>query len=665
MLSKKFFAPKTTYVPPVLPGEYYYKATIRDATATAATVAGLQFAPALVISKGRNVARNTAVFDTSRLALKRLSVDTQQAEITDTDTLTAFGADSYDIGADTPGIINSAIGARFVNWAFAKAPGFMDVQLYTGDSTAGSLVAHNLGVAPDLVIAKCRSTAGLDWPVRARSKPDDLYLNNTTPASPPAGNIETTALTSVPATAHAVAGVCMKGQIIIAARAGTADADYSTNAGITWSVIPLPAQFGCIAYSPSLGLFVASSQYVANGVFSSVDGVTWSQGVSAEFIGSNINWCNAEFLSTSNGHIYKSVNGTTWTKITAPFPATLGKGQWSYICYGNGVYVAVTAGDGGADKSTSNRCGAAYSHDGLTWAVADTAAVLGPSVTYLTKIAFGNGVFVATGPGGFALRNNHNVINDVVQTNAAQSYFSIDGITWNNMGTFPVSGNWGNLMFADGQFLAVSSNLYGTAANYPSTTPSPNNPSRAVAYSTDGATWHGGQLPIADFWPGLTYSDEKQRFYTIGNSGAGYNLSPNAFSANMYNLFANSVTLGTSDQANKAGQTYVMYLFASMPGVSKVGTYTGNGSQQSVDCGFDTPARFVMFKNLSLSGNWAVWDNARGIAVSGASPVTYINAISVEQVAEGLNAYPSGFSVTQTPLNCNTAGAEYLYLAIA
>lgn len=669
MLSKKFFAPTKMVVVPPLPGELYYKPIKRDATAASATVAGLPFAPALVISKGRNVSRDTAAFDTSRAALKRLNISTQQAEITDTDTLTAFGAAGFNVGTDTPGIINSAIGARFVNWAFAKAPGFMDVQTYTGDSTAGSLVTHNLGVSPDLVIAKCRSSAGLDWPVRVKSQSGDLYLNLAAGITPPAGNIEATPLTAVPSAAHAPAGTCMKGQILIAARAGTAQADYSTNAGISWSVITLPAIFGCIAFSPSLGLFVASSQYVSNGVFSSPDGLTWTQGVSTDFIGSNINWCNAEFLSTNNGHIYKSVNGTTWTKLTSPFPVTAGKGQWSCICYGNGVYVAVTAGDGGADKSTVNRCGAAYSSDGVTWAVADTASVLIPAITYLTKIAFGNGVFVATGPGGFALRNNHNVINDIVNTNAAQSYFSIDGITWTAMGVFPIAGNWGNLMFSDGQFLSVSSNTYGTAANYPSTAPAPSTATRAVIYSTDGATWHAGQLPTADFWPGLTYSDEKQRFYTVGNTGGAYNMLPNALSANMYNLMPTSVSLGSSDQTNMSGQTYVMYLFASMPGISKIGVYTGTGAINNViECDFPTPPRFLMVKALGGISNWAVLDSARGIPFTGDSTYSRINTTEVEVTNGNFNATASGFVVDAAsvgPASFNGLGVNYLFMAIA
>jgi hypothetical protein len=43
-------------------------------------------------------------------------------------------------------------------------------------------------------------------------------------------------------------------------------------------------------------------------------------------------------------------------------------------------------------------------------------------------------------------------------------------------------------------------------------------------------------------------------------------------------------------------QPYIAYLFATVAGVSKVGSYTGNGSTQNMDCGFSSGARFVLIK---------------------------------------------------------------------
>ena len=44
-------------------------------------------------------------------------------------------------------------------------------------------------------------------------------------------------------------------------------------------------------------------------------------------------------------------------------------------------------------------------------------------------------------------------------------------------------------------------------------------------------------------------------------------------------------TVGDSSGVNSSGATYIAYLFATVAGVSKVGSYTGNGSAMTIDCG--------------------------------------------------------------------------------
>jgi hypothetical protein len=57
----------------------------------------------------------------------------------------------------------------------------------------------------------------------------------------------------------------------------------------------------------------------------------------------------------------------------------------------------------------------------------------------------------------------------------------------------------------------------------------------------------------------------------------------------------------------------VAYLFATLAGVSKVGSYTGTGADLNVDCGFSAGARFILIKRTDSTGDWYVWDSARGI----------------------------------------------------
>jgi hypothetical protein len=112
---------------------------------------------------------------------------------------------------------------------------------------------------------------------------------------------------------------------------------------------------------------------------------------------------------------------------------------------------------------------------------------------------------------------------------------------------------------------------------------------------------------------------------------------------------------------------YVAHLFATLPGISKVGSYTGTGSALNVDCGFTAGARFVMIKRAdSPGGGWYVWDSARGI-VSGNDPYFLMNADATSVTStDYIDPLNTGFTVTSSaPDVLNASGGTYLFLAIA
>ena len=125
-------------------------------------------------------------------------------------------------------------------------------------------------------------------------------------------------------------------------------------------------------------------------------------------------------------------------------------------------------------------------------------------------------------------------------------------------------------------------------------------------------------------------------------------------------------SVGSNASTNGSGSTYVAYLFATCPGVSKVGSYTGNGSSQTIDCGFAAGARFVLIKRTDSTGDWYVWDTARGI-VSGNDPHLSLNTIAAEVTTnDTIDPASSGFIVNQVAAtNVNVSSATYIYLAIA
>lgn len=125
-------------------------------------------------------------------------------------------------------------------------------------------------------------------------------------------------------------------------------------------------------------------------------------------------------------------------------------------------------------------------------------------------------------------------------------------------------------------------------------------------------------------------------------------------------------TVGSDSEVNSPTRTYVAYLFATCPGVSKVGSYTGTGTTQQINCGFAAGARFVLIKRTDSTGGWYVWDSARGI-VAGNDPYILLNDISAEvTTTDYVDTYAAGFEISSTaPAGVNASGGTYIYLAIA
>jgi hypothetical protein len=125
-------------------------------------------------------------------------------------------------------------------------------------------------------------------------------------------------------------------------------------------------------------------------------------------------------------------------------------------------------------------------------------------------------------------------------------------------------------------------------------------------------------------------------------------------------------TLGSENTVNQSGKNFVAYLFASCPGVSKVGSYTGTGTTQQINCGFTAGARFVLIKRVDSTGAWYVWDSARGI-VSGNDPYLLLNSTAAEVTnTDFIDTASTGFEISSTaPAAINASGGTFIFLAIA
>jgi hypothetical protein len=155
-----------------------------------------------------------------------------------------------------------------------------------------------------------------------------------------------------------------------------------------------------------------------------------------------------------------------------------------------------------------------------------------------------------------------------------------------------------------------------------------------------------------------------ENYYLYLSVADGANSSPTAWNdtAPTSSVF----TVGNAGNINASGSTYVAYLFATCAGVSKVGSYTGNGTTQTIDCGFTGGARFVIIKRTDSTGGWYVYDTVRGMTVL-ADPYVFLNSNAVQVATLGsVTTVSTGFALDSTILAAiNVNAGTYIFLAIA
>lgn len=132
---------------------------------------------------------------------------------------------------------------------------------------------------------------------------------------------------------------------------------------------------------------------------------------------------------------------------------------------------------------------------------------------------------------------------------------------------------------------------------------------------------------------------------------------------------SSSFYVGTSSLSNGNTNGYVAYLWSEVPGFSRFGSYTGNGSSDGpfVYCGFRP--RFVMVKKSSASSNWIIQDSAR-TPFNVAEEVLYPNRTDVTNAGLPGNNYSfdllsSGFKIRNSGDDSNINGQTYIFAAFA
>ena len=606
----------------------------------------------LVWAKARtsSVSLNHALLDTARGNRYQLFSDATNAQVDCGTTVTnqaisSFNSNGFTLGGDQIyGGTNYSSSATYVSWTFRKQPKFFDIVTYTGTGTSTRTLSHSLASTPACIIVKKTSTTS-NWWVWHRSLSANTELRlNTTDAAQSSFNWGTPTSADFTVTntfsglnesgvtyvaylfAHDAGGFGLTGTDNVVS-CGSFTTDGSGNASVT------------LGYEPQWVL--AKRTDVAENWFQRdiMRGMSYSQN---NYLVPNAS--NAESGGSGSYFVPTATGFTTPTAGAFSASATyiyiaIRKGPMKVPTDATKVFSPITSS---STLDTVQTTGFPVDAQMVFWRTGS----IGPRmVSRLQGVAT-----TAINGGDYYLQTN------LTDTEANGS----NTRSWNNTG-FVTPTSWQSVSMIYESFrrapkffdeVCYSGAGIGTTQNIAhNLTVAPE--FMLVKLRNQGASswwvYHSALGPTK----GLILNDSGT---PITNSSTWNDTAPTS------SVF----TVGALAAVNFLNTwNYVAYLFATCAGVSKVGSYTGTGTLTTINCGFTGGARFVLIKRTDTTGNWFVWDTARGM-VAGTDPSFATNSSSAESNANSVYTATTGFQLLASPsADVNTNGGTYIYLAIA
>ena len=121
-----------------------------------------------------------------------------------------------------------------------------------------------------------------------------------------------------------------------------------------------------------------------------------------------------------------------------------------------------------------------------------------------------------------------------------------------------------------------------------------------------------------------------------------------------------TISIGTWGPVNTNGDEHIMYAWDSVTGFSKFGTYTGNGSTQSIT-GLGFRPDWILIKQTNASNAWRIFDSMRGLQ----SPQTLFANLDSQEDSESntLTSFDSDGWTMGSQQGVNDNGDTYIYAA--
>jgi len=606
---------------------------------------------------------NHYLYDTNRGATYVLFSNLTNSYGTQANGLTAFNNNGFTQGSF---IGSNGAGENYVSWTFRKAPKFFDVVTYTGNGVAGRQIAHNLGSKPGFIIVKRTDTGNdpynywrtahivggtltamdLNTTAEASTTPWGLWSDSATPTSAYAAAGQTSTYFTVGSNAsingsggsfvaylfaHDAGGFGDDGlQNVISC--GSFTTDGSGNATVN------------LGYEPQwiLQKSASGSNPIGNWFISDV-----MRGMPIDFVSRALR-PNLPDVESSGGTTSPTATGFSnsgFQPTTTYIYVAIRRGPMKTPTSGTEVFAPVTYTGTG---TTGQNLITGFPVDMFINADRTSSVNMRPyAFPVFTRILSLNNAFATSkadswgGGWGTAYWNDtSNTSLILTDGSAPSSYNNQTGVTF---------VNW-CFRRAPGFFDVVRYTGTGVA--------------RTVTHNLGIAPelMLVKRMDVNDAWA-VYFGDPTDYLRLNDPQGAVDDVNRWNDTAPTSTVF----TVGTDTEVNVFNSTYCAYLFATVAGVSKFGSYAGTGANINVDCGFSSGARFILIKRTdpASSGDWFVWDSARGI-VAGNEPYLRLNLNSGDVTDDYIDPLASGFTVTSlAPAALNTSGGNYIFLAIA
>ena len=591
----------------------------------------------MVWTKSRSASRNHSLHDSARGVTCKLRPNGTNAEYCDATQMASFNSNGFTVGTDGSSNTN---GDEYCSWTFRKCPGFFDVVTWTTTSDSAEQISHNLGSTPGMIIVK-RTDATSNWIIWHRSLSNSLndFLRFDNSDKQSAVGVWGS---NAPNSTHFEYDGGASGRTFVAYVFAHNDGSFGEDSDE--AVIKCDSYTGTQSEDTEINVgFEPQYLLIKNTSSGSTDWVVVDN-MRGLPVGSDSEVLKANSNSTPASYRAAALTPTGF-KLGQAVASVNGSGD-TYI------YIAIRrphkSPEAGTDvfkpellTSASQTFNPGFAPD-MNWHMFDRSSSSGFAITG-TRLT-GNSKYLQTYANSAEAGSGSNWEYDAPtgkftqgistgSTGGGIEYFFkrapgfLDIVTWTGNG---VTGR------------TINHNL-GVAPEF-----------MIVKRRSGSENWY-----IYHKQPGAT-------------KAASFNLSGFS-SASVWDdtePTATTVALMGDNAVNGNNETYVGYFFASLNGISKVGSYSGGSSASNIDidCGFTSGARFVLIKrvdNYTSSANWFIYDSARGI-VSGNDPYLKLNGGTEVTNTDYIDPLNAGFTVTSSgPSGINGDNGTFMFLAIA